>query len=81
MKIHFTTENGTRYELDQEQMTWTKLSTTARSGSIRNSSGHLALWPTIKMGEPAILEDDDVLPGCAQHLVRTSNVVMIAELP
>ena len=77
--FRFTTENGTVYEINRDAMTWRKVSVTDQSGTTRGTSGHLVEAPQVVVGEPARLWDDDVLPGCSAHCVRTSLVVSISE--
>lgn len=75
----FTTENGSVYEINRDAMTWRKVKVTGASGHTRNMSGHLVEAPKVEVGKPAAMWDDDVLPGCSHHCVRTSLVVSVSE--
>ncbi len=75
--MKFRTETGSIYDLDQEKMTWKRLSTTDNSGQIRNEHGHLLVWPLLVIGHSAQLEDDTIKAGYDKHMVATSRVTEI----
>jgi hypothetical protein len=80
MKVAFMTENGTWYVIDQEKMTWSRKVSTVSSGKTRHDGGKLLSLPTLRLGESAFLEDEDILPGHVAHYVQTSRVKIIQEL-
>lgn len=75
----FKTENGTWYRLDRTLMTWARVVSTQTSGKTRREEGKLTKWPQIQVGYPAVIQDEDVLPGCTHHAVVTSLVTEIRE--
>ena len=79
MIVQFRTQNGTIYELDSKQMTWRKVKLTNLSGETRANSGKLLSWPIIEIGKEALLHDSEVLPGCTEHYIQTSEVVSLEE--
>ena len=77
--MKFQTENGTWYEIIKAKMIWRRLGSTPKSGSTRRSCGRLLVWPIIAVGAPAILQDEDILPGHSAHAVITSPVKQVIE--
>lgn len=75
----FKTENGTWYRLDHSRMTWERVVSTDTSGSTRREGGKLIKWPDVQVGHPAVMQDEDILPGCTHHAVVTSLVTEIRE--
>lgn len=73
--MKFQTESGTIYEVANGR--WRRVSSTERSGQTRRDDGVILGFPYIRLGEPAIIEDTDVLPGCARHLIETTPVVKV----
>jgi hypothetical protein len=82
MRLRFTTENGTRYEVfwNGTTGTWKRLSFTLRSGKTSHIGGTLVARPRVWMGRSAIMEDSNVLPGHFSHAIVTSHVVVIEDL-
>ena len=78
--FRFTTETGSVYEINRDAMTWRRVSRTDKSGEIRNEGGTLVDFETVRIGEPAFLQDTNVRPGHVAHFVETSRVVAISEI-
>jgi hypothetical protein len=74
MKLQFTTESGTVYQLDQADMTWNRMFKAKMSGHTRQEGGTLTEWPDIQIGKQAFLFDTDILPGHVAHAIQTSIV-------
>lgn len=78
--FRFTTESGTVYEINRDAMTWTRIQSTPRSGKTRRDDGKLVCVPEITVGHCALLQDNDIRPGCDTHFVMTTPVVSVSEI-
>lgn len=73
--MKFQTESGTIYEVANGR--WRRVSSTERSGQTRRDDGVIVGVPYIRLGEPALIRDTDVLPGCDVHCIETTPVVKV----
>jgi hypothetical protein len=74
--IEFITRSGSTYKIDTELLTW-KRDKSERGNIIRRDSGKLVHLPELKLGQPAVLHDDQVEPGSDVHLVVTTPIAVI----
>lgn len=80
-RVRFQTETGSVYELlraAEGAMTWSRLSATMASGTLRNERGTLLEWPEVVVGGRCFLLCEPVNPPCPR-LVSTSFVVAILD--
>lgn len=75
--MRFKTESGTWYKIANGS--WSRLSRTETSGRTRHERGIIVGTPHVVVGQPAMIQDESVLPGHSIHYIRTSPVVEIIE--
>lgn len=73
----FKTESGSTYEVNTNDMTWARLQTTEKSGSIRDEEGRLIGIVQLEMGKRAVLmvEPHEGTPEVVVRYISTSRVV------
>lgn len=79
-KLRVTTENGSVYIIDERLMRWSQVKKTGKSGKHRSKSANIVKVHSLELGEPMVIEDDDILPGHEQHFLHTSYVVKIEDI-
>jgi hypothetical protein len=78
-RIRFSTSSGSLYELDREQLTWTRLKHHPDSDSLRTESGQLYEWPEVVVGEPVVMLGAGLSFGVRE--ITTSPVTAIGPAP
>lgn len=77
MRTRYTTDSGSVYEIDNEQMTWTRLKQTSASGLLRSGWGPYWELDCLGVGFPLVLTCPPINPDADRRVVSTSPVVAI----
>jgi hypothetical protein len=76
MKIRFSTEHGSVYELDGEALTWKQLEAGQDRDSafgLRSLSGPIFEMPVVNIGERVNILAPAFIPGATARLISTSS--------
>lgn len=84
-KLAVSTETGSVYILDREQMTWEKTKhipaiTAIAPMPVRTKGGPLIKWPEIHIGQPMILLGPPITEGTDGRAITTSYVIGVEEI-
>lgn len=79
--LRITTENGSVYQLSQEDMTFVRVDKTDRSGAVRGEIGELLEWPKLDIGRPLAMLCKSLTPGLTARVVLTSHIIGIEYPP
>lgn len=77
MKRRFTTVNGSVYEIDDQDKTWTRLQESPASGLLRSGWGPYWEADCHGIGFPLVLTGPPINPEMDKRIVSTSPVVKI----
>jgi hypothetical protein len=78
--IRFKTESGSLYELDEEAMTWSRLTHSAESVAVRTKSGPMLKWPEVKIGRECRILGPSLSFVGGIRLIETTPVVSVEAL-
>jgi hypothetical protein len=78
--VRFRTATGSRYEVDNREMVWRRLSATLASGRLRSDSGRLLMRVDPTVGVSTLLVCEPFAPGLGSRVVMTTPVVAIEEV-
>jgi len=79
-RFRFQTATGSRYEVDNRELTWHRIIATLASGLLRSGSGRLVSQVDPVIGLRVVLVCEPFAPGLGTRLVVTTPVVTIEEL-
>lgn len=79
--VAFRTASGSRYEIDNHNLTWRRTAASLASGRLRSESGRLVRAVRPVLGSSAVLVSEPLAPSLGYRVVVTTPVVALEPVP